>query len=140
MESPIALECSPTGQHRHLMTRPLTPTSASRLAGPAATQPGSAARLRSRAPNDAPAHADQRLPARRVSGDPAGQRRTPALSRALHYAHAHAHLRPPTRRPSGAPRRPAPPPSPLARPATRPPPPPRAPPPPPPPPPPAPPP
>ncbi len=42
--------------------------------------PGSAARLRSRALRDAPAHDHLRPPARRVSGDPAGQRRTPALS------------------------------------------------------------
>src|SRR3954447_15295552 len=53
MKSPIDLECSPTGQRRHLMTRPFTPTSTAQLAGPPAT----AARLRSRALHYAPAHA-----------------------------------------------------------------------------------
>jgi hypothetical protein len=43
-------------------------------------------------PHNAHAHADQSLPACRASGDPAGQRRTPALrSRAPNDAHAHAH-------------------------------------------------
>src|SRR5581483_8602859 len=54
-----------------------------RLAGTAATLPGSAALLRSRAPHScalAHAHVHQHLPARRDGGDPARQRRTPALT------------------------------------------------------------
>src|SRR5689334_20066810 len=60
--------------------RSLHPGQRLHLAGPAATPPASAARLRSRALRDAPTHAHLRRPVRRTSGDPTGQRRTPALS------------------------------------------------------------
>ena len=69
IESPIDLKFSPTGQRRHLLARPLTPTCASQRAGPAATLPGSAARLRSR-------YAERRARSRRpVPPSSPGQRR-----------------------------------------------------------------
>ena len=108
MESPIDLECSPTGQRRHLMTRPLTATCASQYAGPAAKPTG---QRRTPALSCAPRRARSRPPAHPSTP---GQQRPcrPAphacASRALHDAHAHDHLRIPVRRASGEPYRPAP--------------------------------